>query len=796
MYKIGIIINENEVAHSKYADTLGTLKSALDECNQNGSKGNSYHFIIFDKFNIHKLFETGESNIMTFDGIVIATNAMGYNEKIHNVFCRNKQNIEEFINNNKGVFILSQKKLSNGRLSKEKFTSTGFLPEIYDYYVFDRPEKFSSGGEVDISAHNKVLTYPYTITNAMIKDHCENNQFIVHKYRSLIIPKHANSYETLLCDDTSTPISHKELGYLDSDRKLLLSSRYNKRVVISTMALDWANHAELLCNILTFITEDKPRTIFVKKEQERIKSTILDSYIIRANISNLPYRVISENELDDCIKSSGDTFIFSPNWLSEEIEDIYAVMLTRQNEYFSIYHIYKTKISSKNSHTLSKYSNFSSIDMMKDVVIENLLSSYLTSHWNNSVWTYSYILNLFDFFDVDIPIITEKVYQELSTHFTKKDESTGKTELTGDYDNVFNATCKLLEILSYFQEKNTNIIDEGSPYKLGNVIQIADSWLLNKIDSGTVFDQDVCYSLLYLLKNGKYDSLKDSIKNKVTQLLAQLLTSIIEEIMSMRIESRSSVDLCRIHQTLCMLTLHKTFSTEKTITYLDKIESILKERQDIYGNWKNISETAEITAMLLEIYELRSNINTPTNTINILITKGIEVLYSQFNSRTNMWSDDLSTTAKAMYAIGMYDKIFNFAINDFFFDLRRNQELKIEITEEINIDKIGNFYQTIDRLEKEKETQSKKVMENEKSILAMRKKVSSNKKLSLALFATLISLLFVLILIFTILYVSYNEIFFTILGDWKSHFVAGFIGFVMTVILTAMYNSFNEKIRE
>ncbi len=796
MYKIGIVINENEVSHSKYADTLGIIKSALEECNQNGSKGNSYHFVVFDKFNIQKLFEAGEIHIMSFDGLVIATNALSYNEKIYNAFLKNKQSVEEFIDSNKGIFISSQKKLSNGGLSKKEFKSVGFLPELFDYYVFDRPEKFSSEGEVSVATENKIVSYPYKISDSIIKDRCENNQFMDHKYRSIIIPKHVNSYETLLCDKTSMSVSHEELGYIGGDRKVLLSSHYNKRVVISTMALDWANHAEILCNILTFITEDKPRTIFVKRENERAKNTIIDSYIIRANIANLPYRVIPEIELTQWAKAHGDTFIFSPNWQSAEIENIYASMLVKQSEYFTIYHIYKTNIESKNSHTLSKYSNFSSIDVMKDVVTENILGNYLYTSWNKSVWTYSYIFSLVSFFDIDIPIIVDKVYQELKTHFTKKEEATGKTELTGSYDNVFNATCKMLEILSCFEKKYSEITLHNSSYQLKEVIQQADKWIITKIETSLVFDQDICYSLLYLIKSNKYDSLKDTTKAKATQLLSQLLTSIIEEILSMRIENRSSVDLCRVHQTLCLLATRKVFPQEKTITYLDKIESILKERQDIYGNWKNISETSEITAMLLETYEARSNINIPVSTINILITKGVEVLYSEFNSRTNMWGDDLGTTAKAMYAIGMYDRVFNFAINDFFLDLRKNQEPKFEVVEDISIDRIGVFYQTIDTLEKEKESFNKKNLTAEKSVSTLSKKLSASKRLSLALFAALISLLFVVLLVFGILYLSYQETFFAIIGDWKSHLIAGFVGFVLSVILTVVFNSFGEKIRE
>jgi hypothetical protein len=405
---------------------------------------------------------------------------------------------------------------------------------------------------------------------------------------------------------------------------------------------------------------------------------------------------------------------------------------------------------------------------------------YLTSSWNKSVWTYSYILKLIEFFDFDIPIVAKRVYRELSNHFTKKDEATGRSDLTGCYDNVFNATCKMLEILNYFQNKYQDVSHDDSLHVIDDVIQSADTWILGKIEAESIVDQDICYCLLYLLKNGRYDSLDDTIKAKLTKLLA----NVIEESLALKTQSRSSIDLCRVYQTLCMLRTNETLVGKKTVTYLRKIESILKERQDASGIWKNISDTAEITAMLIETYELRSAIDTSLNTINTLITKGIEVLHSQFNPRTNMWSDDLGTTAKAMYAIGAYDKQFNFAINDFFLDLKTNQETRIELNEETNIGRIASLYETIDELEKEKKFLNEQSMADRQSNVVTGNKLSKARRFSSLLMATWLSSLFLLGLIFTILWLTHRNVLGAILSDWSSYFIAGFFSLVTFAIGT------------
>lgn len=787
MYRVGIIVNENEVSHSKFADTLETLKLAIDKCNQNGKKGNSYYFKAFDKFNIQSLFDEGENNIKSFDGIVIATNAMD-TERIYAAFLHNKKLLEEFINDNKGIFISSQKKLSNGSLSKEKFQSTDFLPDIYNYYLFDRPEKYSSEGIISLASENKILSYPNKITNEIINGHCENNQFIVHRYRSVIIPKHQNAYDTLL-NDVSVPISQKELQYLQGDRKVLLTSQYNRRIVISTMALDWANHSELLCNILIFITENKTPTFFVKKESEQnTKNSVIESYIIRANTANLPYRVISEKEISEYSNFSGSTFIFSPKWTSKEIERIFDEMLLFQKKYFSLYHISKSSSDSVSDLKLSKYCNFSSIDKMKDEVIQKILSDYVSNSWHKSVWTYSYIFNLIKFFDINIPIIAKNIYEELFIHFTKKDEHKGIIDLVGSYDNVFNATCKLAEILSYLQIKYQEYVSKDSQFEIDEVLKKTDEWIISKMESDSISDQDICYGAIYLLSCEDYRAISDSVRTKLGQLVDNILIQTIQN----KINKTPTIVLCRIYQATCQLISNGVFTGKPSIQYIKKIESVLSERQDIYGNWKNISETAEIATILMDVYPIRSQIESPLSTLNILITKAIEILHSQFNSFTKMWGDDLNTTAKAMLAIGEYNRTFNFAINDFFLDLNHHQS-NIALMTGNDIGIIDGFYRKIDTLEKEKEGLVKIIIDNEKNILTSKKTLKRAKMSSLILVLMLFSILFILGLIINGIFTKHNLILLEIYNEYKPHFIAGFLFLGLTIIWELIFNRLKKE---
>src|SRR4051812_12910448 len=106
--------------------------------------------------------------------------------------------------------------------------------------------------------------------------------------------------------------------------------------------------------------------------------------------------------------------------------------------------------------------------------------------------------------------------------------------------------------------------------------------------------------------------------------------------------------------------------------------------------------------MLLESYDARRAMGRDGQIVNVLITKGIEALHSQYDADSCTWADDIGTTAKAMDAIALYDATFNFAINDFFSDLRLHRETKARTTDDLTMARIKYFYEQISSLEKER----------------------------------------------------------------------------------------------
>ncbi len=206
----------------------------------------------------------------------------------------------------------------------------------------------------------------------------------------------------------------------------------------------------------------------------------------------------------------------------------------------------------------------------------------------------------------------------------------------------------MLEILDYFQSEYRVHLSNSSEYEIDEVIRLAHEMLVTRIVDGSVFDQDVCYAWIYLVNCGQYLTLLDSVKERLKQLLNALLTTVSEELLSMHIDARPSTDLARIHLTLCLLASRGIVSPKRAKTYVDKIESILIERQDVDGNWRNISETAEIASMILDGYSDRMCVSKDLLILDNLISRSVEAIYSQFGPQTNLWGDDIAATAKSI----------------------------------------------------------------------------------------------------------------------------------------------------
>lgn len=794
MYSIAIIVNHNEVTNSNYANIIAQLQESAKRWSSNGRVSNSFKFTQFDKFNITNLFEEKSQTLLNFDALILATNSLN-NIEIIETLRINKSTIKEFLKKGKGLFISSQKKLSNGSLNVSEFSSSGFIPADYDYYLFDRPEKSSSDGSISICNQHPIVKFPYLIDEETIEKHCNINKFIKHKYRSLIFCTKTSNYKTILWDNNSSRISKEDLNIYNSSRHLLVSSLGRYKIIISSIAVDWSGHDNMLFNILNYLIESKPRLFFVSKNNPT-STTIdnLNSYLSRADSANVPFSLIDSSEINKMSSIGYHSFVYSSDFSSKEIDQEVIPMFSEFEEKYNLFHLTPDN-TYKGQFKVVKYSNYSSLDIISTAIVKSIIANYRTTHWNKSIWTIAYITNLLSLLNIDISPIVNSIYGELIKHFTKLNERTKKRTLIYSYDNVVNSTVKLLETLRFFEKNYSEKINQEFKFKIHKVREGCDDWINTKINKDSVHGQDACFVLSYKLKSQIFQDDKNKIREKLIRLTEYWTTNLVIKIDDTDYPSESLLEFARAYNILCQKINEDISDKDHVIIKLYKFESYLIAKQSDIGSWGNASVTSGILSEILDVIAIRYRLDQSTDDLDNLMAKGIEYLYSYLITQNTSSKIDLDNQAKILYAIWLYDRHFNFAVNDFFIEMNKgitpNSVLHNSTQNDIN-----NLYDNIEKEVNENKRVSIK-LENVKD--KMQHAIIINKKLKKITTVSLAVLFFISFLFVLLLLSVWNsdgEIKYILLKNWTLYLIGGFFSFLVSSLGVYLFSRFKRSIPE
>lgn len=634
MYRVAVIQNENEVLRSGYANVIPKLNDI--------KRLSQYSFELFDVVNIFKLFQDGDSNLKNFDSIIITTNSTS--ETVLSILRENNKAIEDFITKGKGVFIASQKKLSTSKFDLAKDDGrTLFLPDLYDFFTVERPreEKDSGVGNISILSNeqNLLLNYPTSVTVEMTKKHCENNAFKRHFYRSHIVPKTVGAYHQIFVDTSYEKANNRNLLMVN------LVPQNGERIVISTIAIDWEFHENLLTNIITYITEGLPKVAFI--DNAKTKNGDFDFLFTSAKLSKISHEVYNHpNSIRKELFNVHNTYIFSPDWSENEIGKFLKQVESNsfdanksKKSYVRVYYFKKIE----KILTLSQYSNFSTIDLITDSSVLWVNSKFPNKMWNNSFWTTYDILFMLSEIGVDIKTYITPILKDVKRHFG------------GDsYDGVTGATCGLIEVMILLQKSFRKELESENytDKELNGMI----NWVVDKFESQSIYDKQTV-----ILTLTKYKSQIDSVirfddEDKKFQILKKFIKDDFE--LGSWNENYTETDLCR-RISLCLLNTNKGKEINESINYL-------KKNQTVVGKWTNTGRTANVLIFLLENFEKLESISEINVRIDDMIYNGILYLRSEYDWKKSNWDNDIQATAKAIHAIGLYNKHFKYSTQDFF----------------------------------------------------------------------------------------------------------------------------------
>lgn len=842
MYRVAIVVNENEMLHSVYANAEETLKKALSLVYR--EKVNElYSFVIFDKFNIYSLFEKGDNNIWTFDSIFIATNACN-NKEITQELSLHSNDLATFIDDEKGnqhgIFVSNQQKLGGDFSIAQPIP---FLPTKFTYKLIKRKEKLSSDGKVAISCKGDLLvSFPLLINDLIIEQACSgmHNQFMPHKYRFYIEPNYESSYEIIYCDDSYTNGSSTE------KRSLLLKSRIgNERVVVSSVVLDWAEHLNQLANIIIYITEGVNQFAFVGKS--KCNDFVFSRYIRKARDCKMAIKEYNENTiLAELTKVESEAidkhklyiphkvFVFSSMWSGEEVKKLWSKYIILSDCNIAFYRLVSD--SSREKDELMLESIFAKSIKNSQIFLcaeEWLTANFIVSRWRKSIWTYEYILDFYTYLGFSKCSFIEPVYREITTHYKIKNiPHVGSDQAKGalcthekmfekkcfqTYDNVFNSTCSCCNVLAklYTLCQNNGIkslklgtknvsVDE----LLKEVLQLGN-WIVYKMNCedyrSRISWQDYIMAFVALYDSGYINDVMvndNDIYSLIKIDVERAIDIVKENALQMRNgyhfvkEETKNSDICKALKFLYVCYDIERDSEETIFALLDVFEQCLEERQQYSGQWNNLSETTEITLSLLCRNEFNINIQR-TERFDTMINRAINIIQNSFDYEKSCWLDDENTTAKSLNVILHYDEIFNYAFDDFLADLVGNAN---KYSQAVNV---NNNIKTLDYAQEQNQKiqviaeERKEKIDKQRVELKYSKKLIKKYKFIVGVLASAfaLSVLFI-ICIFGILASNYSNVLKDIIAENIAVIISTALGIVVTAILTGFAQHTKSKLIE
>lgn len=638
MYRIAVIQNEVEMQHSGYVDSVPKYRKQDFDLRE-------HVFNRFSSVNIGELFIEGENYLLDYDCVIIGTNATSDGD-VYDILCdpNNRLVLEKYITMGKGLLICSQKKLREDETADEneyKPRKTYFLPAEYEYKVVSRPPKEGSDqGNVVVLDQNRnntqefLCSFPQMIDNKMIYEHCTKNDFQKHFYRDYIIPLNDSSYFPVLLDEC------------EGVRNILMVARprKNEKIVISTMALDWAGHYELIENILYYLIIGIPTVAFVdKKEQPAQDFQFLMSEAEISNISYYNYQSVAE-VINNKLKKYHTLYVFSPSYCEDEVSEFWGKYVKENKGYIKLfYYKYINK-----EQVLVNFSHFSYIDAQKHEVETWLKSGYKDGLWGNSFWkTYDTLFAL-HYMGEDISPYLRGAFFQIEKHYRE-----------GSYDGVLAPTCGLFELEALIMKSEK--LRKEVPF-VETYLNETRKWLVER------YNETSCYNKKFIIRSFHNAGFGDEFK----ALKSDFENELFEVATDGSIKDKLEIDLC-LDVEVCLIYL-KMYRERKEIRIRinESIDSILSTQMQ-NGRWdNNLGKTAKLLVFLIK-YQSQNEFQRKNKEIRESISRGIIALRNSYQD--NNWENNVVTTANAITAIASHDQTAVYKSKDFLNQVNKEAKL-------------------------------------------------------------------------------------------------------------------------
>uniref|UniRef100_Q07U50 Uncharacterized protein n=1 Tax=Rhodopseudomonas palustris (strain BisA53) TaxID=316055 RepID=Q07U50_RHOP5 len=778
MFRVAVVVNENEVAHSSFANTVAVLKRPVSLGDQ---KLQSYKFTEFDKFSVPRLFQQGhQDHLFEFDSLIISTNATN-NAEVLGALRGGQKTIEEFIEIGKGVLILSQKKLS--KQIDEAGQKTGFLPERYDYSIHDRPEPSSAAGLISVvDDADRILSYPNHIDTELIEYRCKYNSFMEHRYRSIVAPTTISQFIAVLIDRSLVNVPRLQMGFPPGRPVMVRTANSFERIVATTMALDWGAHEELLENILIYITEGSDQIAVLRRKGAALDSPI-DVYTTRARAAKFAIREYFDFQIDQIALLNHRTIIVSPAYSIGDVEEIWRALSQRLNVDIDLYHMLQN--TGESGFQLVRRSQSNSSNYLSITAARWISRSFLPNYWGKSIWTYNCVLPMLKDLDIDLSDYSIYVLKDIENHI--KERPSG----SASYDNVPNATAQLLEVLASCFVTLEIPNQEHSTTAPIELVRKCENWIIEHLTQADKLPlRDRLYLLNALSRTRRLFELRPEVQREIWSIAQDAFARYSASVIS-------DTETVELTQWLELLTSLET-SSKVSATELDKVSGLiileLQGRQQIEGGWKNVSVSGEVLLALLRFLEVENYARSRLIAKDMLL-RGVEYLVRTFDVTAGNWSNDINATAKAARTLTLFEKRWGLPSADFFADVNARSA-------------ILTFSQLTRNAQRQDGILLRNLLESEANLRAISHKLSSSQRdaaraverekvIRVTAFGlVVVSLISTasLILVVWILAASYRQALDDIIGKWSEYLVGGFVSVLVTLVFMGLYSASKKRL--
>lgn len=420
----------------------------------------------------------------------------------------------------------------------------------------------------------------------------------------------------------------------------------NEKIVISTMALDWAGHYELLENILYYLVVGIPSVAFINKDgrlSNEFEFIISESKLSKT--SYISYKSLEEaTNSDNKLNSFHTLYVFSPEYMEDEVSSFWEDFIKPQERYIKL--IYYKYINDE--LVLVNFSYSSYIDSQKKEVEIWLKSQFKEGLWGNSFWkTYDAIFAL-DNMGVSVKSYLKSMFLQIDKHYQN-----------GSYDGVLAPTCGLMELESLVLKKEEYLSEIPN---ITDLYKETRRWLVQKYNGTSKYNQK------FIIRSFFYCGILNDLHQTVDEFKENLYQIALDGTVMDKLE----IDLC-LDIDVCSVYLSSVGEKREIRNRIhESIVNILNKQMQ-NGRWdNNLGKTARILVFLLK-HKGDAEFERDEEAVKKAIDSGIIALKNSYQASN--WEENIVTTANAITAIIAADANAEYESKDFLNQVNKEAKL-------------------------------------------------------------------------------------------------------------------------